>query len=399
MLNEIQYRHCPCCGCCIVRIVATPHNAHLDGVPVTSNYDVVSCEKCGFSYADTKATSTEYSHYYSFFSKYSPPTTGQPVFSAEQKIIFSRLANKISKHCPNKELLIGDFGCGNGGLLSELRKQGFRNLVGYDASPDCVDFLKSQGMMAHSYQLGEELPTDAKFDAIILTQVLEHLLEPLHVLSVLKNHLEEDGLIFIEVPDATKFCGCVSTLCYEFNIEHINYYSEITLSNLIKTAGFEVLDIQSYILAISPEFCPILSIAGKKSSLCKTILAYDGEISRSLKRYAVYSDIFLKGLISKLQEVLNDNDEICFWGAGALLSAILGTNEIDMSKVKCVIDSNRFYRNLSISSVPIVSPGDFFSTSSFAALPIVISSIRAEQSIRETIEATEGDRSVYSLIL
>ncbi|MFN7004155.1 MAG: class I SAM-dependent methyltransferase [Roseinatronobacter sp.] len=83
----------------------------------------------------------------------------------------------------------------------------------------------------------------APFDAIVLSQVFEHVEEPLALLRALHQRLRKDGVLFVAVPNA----GHVDRPgnFHEFTlvqpIEHINAFSPATLRLIGTKAGFTPL--------------------------------------------------------------------------------------------------------------------------------------------------------------
>src|SRR5690349_3733989 len=71
-----RHRACPVCDGRDVSLVQSMRFALPDGHPLTATYDVVACAKCGFVYADTKSTQSDYDRYYADLSKYSDAVTG-----------------------------------------------------------------------------------------------------------------------------------------------------------------------------------------------------------------------------------------------------------------------------------------------------------------------------------
>lgn len=85
-----------------------------------------------------------------------------------------------------------DYGSGNGALVVELRKQGFRNVIGYDPYAQPSEYVANV------------LP-DGEFRIVMLHHVLEHLPEPTETLSNVHGLLDEDGRAIIRVPLADSF--------------------------------------------------------------------------------------------------------------------------------------------------------------------------------------------------
>jgi 2-polyprenyl-3-methyl-5-hydroxy-6-metoxy-1,4-benzoquinol methylase len=86
-----------------------------------------------------------------------------------------------------------DFGCGDGWIAQQANKRGVKSAVGYDiktsttwASIKNVNFTSD----FHSIQ-------SSKFDAIMLYDVLDHCIDPILVMSQVKNLLKRDGSVYI----------------------------------------------------------------------------------------------------------------------------------------------------------------------------------------------------------
>ena len=96
-----------------------------DAHPLTDKYDVVCCERCGFVYADTRSTQADYDSYYADLSKYSDTVTATG--AGAQGFDRARLedtAKTLAAHVRDRNALIVDVGCANGGLLSALAELG-----------------------------------------------------------------------------------------------------------------------------------------------------------------------------------------------------------------------------------------------------------------------------------
>jgi len=72
---------------------------------------------------------------------------------------------------------------------------------------------------------------------VILSALLEHLLDPLPTLQDVAHVVVEGGLLFVEVPDVEGFASCARAPFQEFSIEHINYFSRLSLAGIAGRAG------------------------------------------------------------------------------------------------------------------------------------------------------------------
>lgn len=83
---------------------------------------------------------------------------------------------------------IGDFGCGNGGLLDYLKDKTDKRLFGYDLQPSNVAFAQANGRpVTHKDFINEEVEWP---DILIVTETLEHLVSPHDFLKKASQHVK-----------------------------------------------------------------------------------------------------------------------------------------------------------------------------------------------------------------
>jgi ubiquinone biosynthesis O-methyltransferase len=107
-------------------------------------------------------------------------------------------------HRPADSLRVLDVGCGNGSELAlPLARLGFQ-VTGIDIHAPSIEHARQLGVSVTnlSYVCGrvEELESPP-YDAVILSEVLEHLREPRLLLSAALQHLNKNGLIIVTVPN------------------------------------------------------------------------------------------------------------------------------------------------------------------------------------------------------
>lgn len=133
--------------------------------------------------------------------------------SAFERIIFSearKVLQKARELNPNAISLL-DFGSGKGQFLAAAKSIGWRGL-GVETAAERADFARKNyhtNVLNEYYQGGKI--QDGNFDLITLNHVLEHLPEPLKLVSeLLKNNLAQDGLVYIEVPRADSWQAIIA---------------------------------------------------------------------------------------------------------------------------------------------------------------------------------------------
>ncbi|MBT3423957.1 MAG: methyltransferase domain-containing protein [Bacteroidetes bacterium] len=96
-----------------------------------------------------------------------------------------------------------DIGCGNGNISFQMAKTG-ATVIGIDQSEDAIE--RAQSNFNHEnltfvQSKVEEYQSHYKFDIIICSEILEHLVDPEIILIKLTEALKEDGMLIVTVPN------------------------------------------------------------------------------------------------------------------------------------------------------------------------------------------------------
>lgn len=126
------------------------------------------------------------------------------------RLIFSLYPNVEKKLvslrglCKTAETAILDVGCGSGELLLYLKRLGLNNLEGIDPYISKT-IVHCNSVRIYKSELLDFDPGEKKYDIIMLHHVLEHLADPLEVLSRCRELLSGDGILIIRTPVAGTF--------------------------------------------------------------------------------------------------------------------------------------------------------------------------------------------------
>ena len=127
-----------------------------------------------------------------------------------------------------------EIGCGGAVVLQTLATD-HMTCVGIDPSPISIQAVQGTKIELISdffpNQLGGE-----KFDFIFNADVLEHVEDPIDFLRTCAEHLVDEGLLLVSVPDCTKSIrmGDVSMALHQ----HLSYFDETSLRRVFQEAGF-----------------------------------------------------------------------------------------------------------------------------------------------------------------
>src|SRR5262249_20634590 len=106
-------------------------------------------------------------------------------------------------------------------------------------SPMCAETTaRTLGIHAETGTLSSPPPELGHFDGVLLSHVLEHVQELREAAEAIRGLTRDGGLVYVEVPDATRYGDHVAAPFQDFNTEHINHFSLQSLTNLMTSAGF-----------------------------------------------------------------------------------------------------------------------------------------------------------------
>jgi 2-polyprenyl-3-methyl-5-hydroxy-6-metoxy-1,4-benzoquinol methylase len=214
-----------------------------------------------------------------------------------------------------------DIGASSGEFVFLMRSLGF-DAIGIEPHQGYATYAQQcLGLKIHNGTLQQQLQDlgDQKFQLISMFHVFEHLVDPLPTLRLLRTMLSPQGMICIEVPDATRF----TSPRYMFFRAHTLYFTPFTLQQMLQVAGFEVI--------VAPKADEgNLTIVAKQAPVCEQIRPVAGANMLLLKaqmqrRWLPYLWLQLRHgrLVQKLQRRREEKQTAAaFSDAKGLLQAL-----------------------------------------------------------------------------
>lgn len=139
-----------------------------------------------------------------------------------------------------------DVGSGLGVFLAVLKEMGYECYC-LDPDAEAVSHaLSTVGVTGAYHTTVEKFRSDIKFDLISFNKVLEHLSDPISSLSKMCQYLESEGVIYIELPDASGALknGTIKSR-QEFIIEHLTIYTMESFRYLARKNGLKEIKIEA----------------------------------------------------------------------------------------------------------------------------------------------------------
>jgi SAM-dependent methyltransferase len=251
-----------------------------------------------------------------------------------------------------------DIGADNGYLEDILFKRGFTNVKTLDPRQD-ADYTGT--IFKHDVK--------DKFDLVILSHTLEHIVDLRGAVKAIRKLLVEGGMLFVVVPDVSQFFGIMEELSMELSQKHVDCFDQTHLDTLF--VGWDKTDSGRYMFDLAANYqCPCIW------TLYRTDAEYKYDIGDFIEWH--------KAEITRAREwVEKINSPIIVWGYGDLAANILAGADVEVAEI---VDSVQ--AGLTVDGLPIVLEPTL-------DYPIVIISSRHAEEIRKQVTDKGLKNKVY----
>jgi 2-polyprenyl-3-methyl-5-hydroxy-6-metoxy-1,4-benzoquinol methylase len=274
--NLEQVPHCPVCGSCKREIV---YRSLKDDVfkAVKGEWQLWKCRNCGCAYLDPRPTQASIGSAYSEYFTHEVPAVSKDDYTSLGKM--ARLRRQITNGYVNwrygsqmsPALRIGalvmhffplkrakvnhmyrylpplpssggkilDVGCGDGSFLSIAKMCGW-DVAGLEPDHKAVSMAVKSGLEVHHAGMEYFNGQEEIFDIVVLGHVIEHVHEPLELLSACYRVLKPGGALYLETPNIDSY-GHIRFGAKWRGIEsprHLVLFSREAISNAILSIGF-----------------------------------------------------------------------------------------------------------------------------------------------------------------
>lgn len=163
----------------------------------------------------------------------------QNVYPDKQKIGIKRIYNKILNtnyvsmlllkmdrcdkfldlisHKEWSNLTILDVGCGTGNWMIALKNKG-GIVAGVDLNPNAVKVAEGRGLNVRCMSAEGLVDLEERFDMVFMSQILEHLVDPVETLKTISKLLKPNGKLVMALPNFDSYFRV------QFKREWINWY-------------------------------------------------------------------------------------------------------------------------------------------------------------------------------
>jgi SAM-dependent methyltransferase len=157
---------------------------------------------------------------------------------------WTRIDGDISFHLRRGSGRLLDIGCNEGRGLRLYARNGFQ-VTGLELSETAAAVARKTGFAVHTSLLDEFTPATL-YDVAVLSNVLEHSLNPREMLREVHRILASSGQVWISTPNSLSWLRSVfGRFWINWHVPfHIAYFSPNSLRNVLAVAGYENIEIR-----------------------------------------------------------------------------------------------------------------------------------------------------------
>lgn len=337
---------------------------NLDTLNTQVSVSFAACLQCGFVFQADPLSWDSLAEYYRSSPRYRSASN-----DSIDRILCCNQLQFIEETGQMKGCTVLDIGADMGKMLDLMADRYGCETSYMEENEAAIQYLRAHKRHTEVPNLDEA----GHYDWCILSQVLEHIVNPISFLEKIREHLNKDGNLLIEVPNHSFW----DDRDYGFSFEHVNYFSPSTLIRALYQAGFIVtkLAITSHERYFSGKIRIIRVIATPmptpvQSQLINVIQEHEKREFGNRFRAA-------EELANKF--CVNGRPSLALYGAAELANLLFSNTKVGSSNLAAIFDTDQRKHGQDFHGF-IVADADQHSTKNVQAI-LVLSS--AEKTITD----------------
>jgi hypothetical protein len=140
-------------------------------------------------------------------------------------------------------------------------------------------------------------------------------------------------------------------------VEHINFFSPVSLTNLFATHGFEPAFLeQNHRVQAHRTIMSNISAAFRLTDGEAKQLTFDAQSRPALQEYIEACTVEEGRLRERIDSLVASQEPIVVWGVGTNATRLLTTTRLAEANITVFVDSNTKYHGKTVAGRPIVAP-------------------------------------------
>jgi 2-polyprenyl-3-methyl-5-hydroxy-6-metoxy-1,4-benzoquinol methylase len=214
-------------------------------------WQILQCADCGFEQTGPMPTQSELTALYESHYNFGGQTDTLYTRLREKFLLSSayrswtRIDGDVAFHSRRGRGRLLDVGCNEGRSLRIFARNGFDQLEGLEVNENAAAVARKAGFTVYTCLIDEFVPAQP-YDVAILSNVLEHSLEPRRMLTDVSRVLVPGGEIWISLPNNQSWLRkAFGRSWINWHVPfHISHFSASTLGKLLAETGFSNIEIQ-----------------------------------------------------------------------------------------------------------------------------------------------------------
>ena len=165
----------------------------------------------------------------------------------------ARFGSASSDSAPRAGASVGkllDVGCGQGEFLAYAAGAGWQ-VQGVDVDPLRVALARDKrGLQVFEGELHEASYPSDSFDVVFMSEVIEHIVDPVPLMQEIHRILRPGGIAFLRTGNGRSWAARLRGAAWDYYRfcfhGHIRYYSPKSAQALARASGFESVDVETH---------------------------------------------------------------------------------------------------------------------------------------------------------
>jgi hypothetical protein len=190
---------------------------------------------------------------------------------------------------------------------------------------------------------------------MIYSHVIEHSLKPHELVAEAKRVLSDDGIAYVEIPDALRYGRHTPFFYREFFHEHINHFDTAHLVRLFESSGFQCLDRGTRLIdrgggVLDPCAYGVFRACSAETT---TDFSADYTVANAIHAYFQRHD---GQWTRQLRHAITSSRPVYIWGLSSYTFLLLGTGPLTECNIRAFVDRDPWKQQQTLLGRRVLQP-------------------------------------------
>ena len=138
-----------------------------------------------------------------------------------------------------------DVGFGRARMLFEVQRMG-AEAHGVELDDRALELARALGIPRVTKGTLQGLPAEARYDVILLCDLIEHPLDPLSLLRAAADRLAPGGLVLVSTPNGSAAEREREPTTFRVDLEHMQYFTPASLGHAAAGLGLSIVHLETF---------------------------------------------------------------------------------------------------------------------------------------------------------